>query len=182
MYNWYWIVLPFPSFFFACQMCLVISNTHVKALLLMVFKLWPMLKFLFKQPTLTPTPGLWHKLPGHTSRLAKNVSANQRSWRSSWFSDRCNLVKDVGILLPVRFRRILFSGYREVETISANHLGFPISPKNTNSVKDVEVLLPADFHQILFNSCKRESETVSTRGQGCHLNFQIGSKKSWRGR
>ena len=54
-----------------------------------------------------------------------------------------DLVKDVEILLPVKFRRILFSGFREeVENVSTNQkLGrqpcFPISPKNTNLVEDV---------------------------------------------
>ena len=38
--------------------------------LLMVWKLRPRLKFLSTQPT--PTLGLWHQLPGHSSRLAKN--------------------------------------------------------------------------------------------------------------
>ena len=38
-----------------------------------------------------------------------------------------DLVKDVEILIPVKFRRILFSGFREeVENVSANQrLGLP---------------------------------------------------------
>ena len=44
-----------------------------------------------------------------------------------------NLVEDVVILRPVKIRRILVSGCREVENFSANqrqgHLGFPIGPK-----------------------------------------------------
>ena len=62
-----------------------------------------------------------------------------------------DLVKDVEILLPVKFRRILFSGFREeVENVSANqrlggHLDFPISPKNTDLVEDIEILLPVKF-------------------------------------
>ena len=54
-----------------------------------------------------------------------------------------NLVKDVEILLPVKFRWILFSSFRgEVENVIVNqrpggHLGFPIGPKNTNLVDDI---------------------------------------------
>ena len=49
----------------------------------------------------------------------KNVSANQRQGRPSWFSNRpekknTNLVEHIEILLPVKFRRIPFSGFREV--------------------------------------------------------------------
>ena len=50
-----------------------------------------------------------------------------------------DLLEDVEILLPVRFRCIPFSGFRgEVENVSANqrpgggHLFFPIGSKNTN--------------------------------------------------
>ena len=33
-----------------------------------------------------------------------------------------NLVEDVGIMLPVKFRRIPFNGFRgEIENVSANH-------------------------------------------------------------
>ena len=62
-----------------------------------------------------------------------------------------NLVENIEILLPVKFRRIPFSGFREeVKSVSANqssggHLVFPIGPKNTNLVKDVEMLLPVKF-------------------------------------
>ena len=61
-----------------------------------------------------------------------------------------DFVKDVEILLTVKFRRILFSGFREVENGSANQwLGRPScfcdQPKNTNLVEDVEILLPVKF-------------------------------------
>ena len=62
-----------------------------------------------------------------------------------------HLLKDVEILLPIKFRRILFSDLRrEVENVSANQwLGrpsfFPICPKNTNLVEDVEIMLPVKF-------------------------------------
>ena len=58
-----------------------------------------------------------------------------------------NLVEDIEIFFPVKFRRNLFSGFREVENVSANQrLGqpscFSISPKNTNLVEDVDILFP----------------------------------------
>ena len=57
-------------------------------------------------------------------REVKNVSVNQRPGRPSCFNDdhkKHNLVKDVEILLPVKFRQIPFSGFRgEVENVSAN--------------------------------------------------------------
>ena len=73
---------------------------------------------------------------------------------------------------------ILFSGYREVENVSANqrlekskmsqpirgwggHLVFPISPKNTNLVEDVEILLPVMFRWILFSGFRGEVQNVS---------------------
>ena len=63
-----------------------------------------------------------------------------------------DLVKDVEILLPVKFRRILFSGFREeVENVSANQRPgrpscFSDKPqKNANLVEDVEILLPVKF-------------------------------------
>ena len=62
-----------------------------------------------------------------------------------------NLVEYVEILLPVKFRLILFKGFRgEVENVSANQRpGRPyfcqISPKNTKLEEDVEILLPVKF-------------------------------------
>ena len=38
---------------------------NIKALLLLVWKLWPRLKFLSTQPMRTWTLGLWHKFPRH---------------------------------------------------------------------------------------------------------------------
>ena len=45
-----------------CMKGLVITNTHMTFLYLMVWKLWPRLKFLSMQPMLTPTLtlGLWY--------------------------------------------------------------------------------------------------------------------------
>ena len=100
----------------------------------------------------------------------ENVSANQRTGRPSYFSDRppkpTNLVEDIEILLPVKFCWILLSGFRgKNENISANqrpgsHLVFPIGPKNTNLVEAVEILLPVKFRRILFSGF-REVENVS---------------------
>ena len=79
-----------------------------------------------------------------------------------------NLVEDVEILLPVKFRWIPFSGFRgEVENVSANQRPgwpscFPIGPKNTNLVEDVEILLPIKFRWIPFSSFRGEVENVSS--------------------
>ena len=62
-----------------------------------------------------------------------------------------NLVEDIEILLPGKFRWILFRGFRgEVENVVANqrpgsHFVFPILPKNTNLVEDVKILAPVKF-------------------------------------
>ena len=80
------------------------------------------------------------------------MSVNQRLGRPYCFPigpKNTNLVEDGEILLPVKFRSIPFSGFREVENVSANqrpggHLVFffPIGPKNTNLVEGVEILFP----------------------------------------
>ena len=63
-----------------------------------------------------------------------------------------NLVEGFEILLPIKFRRIPFSGFRgKVENVSANQRPvlpfcfFPIGLKNTNVVKGIESLLPVRF-------------------------------------
>ena len=64
-----------------------------------------------------------------------NVSAHQSPRRQSCFSDRpqnTNMGEDVEILFPVKFRWILFSGFRrEVENASVNH-----RPGRPSSVSD----------------------------------------------
>ena len=81
--------------------------------------------------------------------------------------ENTNLVEEVEILLPVLFRWIPFSGFREkVENVSDNQRPgrpscFPIGPKNTNLVEDVEILLPVKFHWILYSGFRREVENVS---------------------
>ena len=78
-----------------------------------------------------------------------------------------NFVEDVEILLPVKFRWIPFSGFREeVENVSANQMPgrpscFPIGPKNTNFVEDIEILLPVKFRWIPFSGFREEVENVS---------------------
>ena len=99
----------------------------------------------------------------------KNVSANQRPGRPSWFSDRPEkhkLGEYIEILLPVKFRRIPLSGFREeVKSVSANrarggHLVFPIGPKNTSLVEDIEILLSVKFSWILFSGFRGEVKNV----------------------
>ena len=82
-----------------------------------------------------------------------------------------NLVEDVENLLSVKFRWILFSGFRgKFENVSANNrpgqpFCFPIHLKNTNLVEGVEILLPIKFCRIPF------------RGQGGHFAF---SRLAWK--
>ena len=68
-----------------------------------------------------------------------------------------NLVEDIEILLPVKFRQIPVSGFRGKVEMSqpirgkGGHLAFPTSPKNTNLVEDLEILLPVKFRCIPFS-------------------------------
>ena len=80
---------------------------------------------------------------------------------------KTNLVENIEILLPVKFRWIPFSGFSgEVENISANQRPgrpslFSNRPKKNNLVEDVEFLLPVKFHWIPFSSFRGEVENVS---------------------
>ena len=82
-------------------------------------------------------------------------------------SNNTNLVEYVEILLPVKFRWILFSGHRgEVENVSANqrlggHLVPPIDPKNTTLSEDVEILHPVKFCWIPFSGFRGKIENAS---------------------
>ena len=100
----------------------------------------------------------------------KNVSANQRPGRPSWFSDRpekhklgrahwdiasCQvssnsesvvLEKKSKVSQPIRTR--------------GGHLVFPIGLKNTNLVEDVEILLPVKFRWILFSGFRGDVKNV----------------------
>ena len=72
-----------------------------------------------------------------------------------------NLVDDVEILLPVKFRWILFSGFRgEVENVRAAILFFQ-SARKKNFVEDIEILLPVKFRWIPFSGFREEVENVS---------------------
>ena len=82
---------------------------------------------------------------------------------ASRFSDQLEkhkLVEEVDILLPVKFHKIPFSGFRgkvkkkrqkRIKNLSQQirgkgvHLVFLIGPKNTNLVEDLEILLPVKF-------------------------------------
>ena len=78
-----------------------------------------------------------------------------------------HLAEDVEIMLPVKFRWILFSSLRgKVENVSANQRlrlrsCFSDRPKNTNLVEDVKILLPVKFRWILFSGIRGEVENVS---------------------
>ena len=83
--------------------------------------------------------------------LVKKVSVIQMPGWPSCFTDQpknTNLVDDIEILLPVKFRLIPFSGSEKKSKMSqpirghGGHLVFLIGPKNTNLVEDVEILLP----------------------------------------
>ena len=79
-----------------------------------------------------------------------------------------NLVEDIEILFPVKFRWIPYSVFRaEVRYVSANQRPgrpscfFSTNPKNTNLVEDIEILLPAKFRLIPFNGFRGEVEILS---------------------
>ena len=78
-----------------------------------------------------------------------------------------NLVEDIEILLPVKFRWILISGFKgEVKCLSqletrAAIFFFRIGLKNTNFAGDVKILLPVKFRRIPFSGFRREVENVS---------------------
>ena len=77
------------------------------------------------------------------------------------------LVEDIEILLPVKFRWIPFSGFREdVEDVSANQRPrrpsfFSYRPEKHIFVEDVEILLPVKFRWIPFSGFREEVENVS---------------------
>ena len=95
-----------------------------------------------------------------------------------------NLVDDVDTLLPVKVRCIKFSGFREVENVSANprpgrSSRFPIGPKKKVLLEDNEISLPVKFPLILFSSFREEVRSVSANQRpGGHLVFPIGLKKN----
>ena len=77
-----------------------------------------------------------------------------------------NLVEDIKILLPVKFRWNLLSGLREVENVSGNKSPrwpsyFSDRPENTNLVGNVEILRPVRFRWIRVSGFREEVEHVS---------------------
>ena len=73
-----------------------------------------------------------------------------------------NLVDDVDILLPVKFRWILFSGLREVENVSPNQRpGRPSCFSDRPKKHKLGILLPVKIHWILFSGFRGEVEHVS---------------------
>ena len=96
-----------------------------------------------------------------------------------------NLVEDIGILLPVKFRWIPLIGFKgEVENVPPNqrsggNLGFPMGPKNypTNVIEDVDILLTVKFRWIPFSGFEVEMSHPSEAGA---VGFSIGQKtKTW---
>ena len=114
------------------------------------------------------------------------MSLTIRRGRRSCFSNRpenTNLVEDIEILLPVKFRWIPFSGFREVKNVSANRrpgrpFYFSDRQKNTptNLVEDAEILFPVKFCWIPFSGF-REVKSVSAKLRpGRPFYFTIGKK------
>ena len=100
------------------------------------------------------------------------------------------LVEDIKILLPVKFRWILFSGFRgEVENVSANQRPgrpscFSDRPKNnTNLVEDLKILLPVKFHWIPFSDFRGEVENISANQRpgrpSCFSDRQKKKTQTW---
>ena len=88
-----------------------------------------------------------------------------------------NLVEDVEILLPVKFRWIMFSHKMATclphivhlsticnlfeESAKADIFVYLLAQKNTNLVEHVEILLPVKFRWILFSGFRGEVKNVS---------------------
>ena len=96
-----------------------------------------------------------------------------------------NLVEDVEILLPIKFRWIPFSGFRgEVENVSANQR--PGRPSCFSDRPEKHKLGRGHWDlascQVSLNSVQRSEEkskmSQPIRGQGGHLVFPIGPKNT----
>ena len=92
-----------------------------------------------------------------------------RPGRTFLFTDRpknTNLVWDVEILLPVKFRWIAISGFiGEVEIFSTNQrpgrpFCFSDRPENTNLVQNIEILLPVNYRWIMFSGFRGDVENA----------------------
>ena len=141
-----------------------------------------------------------HKLGrGHWDLASRQVSLNsvqRRSWTClsqlearppSCYSDRpeknTNLVEDVEFLLPFKLCPIPFSGFRgEVENVSANQRQgrpscFSDRPEKHNFGTGCCDLASC---QVSLNSVQRfQKMSQPIRGQGGHLVFPIGLKKTY---
>ena len=95
-----------------------------------------------------------------------------------------NLVEDIKILLPVKFRWVPFSGFRGKVKICLSQsearaaiLFFWISPKNTNLVEDVENLLSVKFCWIPFIGFIGEVKNVSANQRTGLLSYFWSARK-----
>ena len=96
-----------------------------------------------------------------------------------------NLIEDIKILLPVKFRWILFSGFREVENVSANQRPgrpsfFCDRPKKTQTwqrmLRSCFLSSFVEFRSAVSEEKSKMSQPI--RGQGGHLVFLIGPKNT----
>ena len=119
---------------------------------------------------LLPVKFRWIPFSGFRGEV-KNVSANQRPWRPSCFSDppekhklgrgRLNLAPYQVFLNSIqRFQRRSRKCLSQSEARAAI-LFFMIGLKNTNLVEDIEILLPVKFGWILFSGFRGEVGNVS---------------------
>ena len=114
--------------------------------------------------------GSWDLVSCQVSmNFVRPFQRRSRKWRPSCFQigpKNTNLLEDVEILLPFRFRWIPFSGFRE-EVESGGHLVFQIGPKNTNLLEDVQILLPFRFLEFRSAVSKKKSKMwkLTTDGQ-----------------
>ena len=117
---------------------------------------------------LLPVKFLW--IPYSGFREVKNVSANQRLGRPSWFSDRPEKHKlgrgswylasyQVSSNSLQRFQRRSRKCFSQSQG-QGDQLVFPINPKNTNLIEDVEILLPVKFRWILISSFRGQVENA----------------------
>ena len=122
---------------------------------------------------LKPLNGIERLLTGRNISMSSSKflfleqSEKQDCHPGLWLTETFSTSPLQPILLPVKFRWLLFSGFiGEVENVSANQRpgrssGCSDRPKNTKMVEDVEFLLPVKFHWILFSSLRGEVENVS---------------------
>ena len=85
--------------------------------------------------TRTPTLGLWHQLPGHSSWLAKIMGIFVCFLTGL---KNTNLVEDVVILLPVKFHWILLGSFRgKINKTCVCETGMPPAARSQNMAKSL---------------------------------------------